>query len=79
MIDIGSNLVAIEKLMELMEKHHIDEISCDYINMKKSKFKGEKAVLTPQELLAKHLEPGPSEPWMNIPEGVVDAWTKGVK
>lgn len=54
MIDIASQINSIEKLMKLMDKHKIDEISVDFLCIKRSKhFPPEKQV-SDKELLDKH-------------------------
>ncbi len=79
MIDLSSNLQAIEQLMSLMDKYKIDECSVDWLHLKRSKHTFEKAQLTPQELLQKHLQSEPAEPWESLPQDAVDAWAKGAK
>lgn len=58
MIDVKSQLEGIEKLMKLMRKHKIDEVSLDYINIKISNHdKTKKPKIpksTPKEILDKH-------------------------
>ncbi len=55
MIDIGMQIQNIEKIMKLMEQYGIDEVSVDYLNIKKSRFKAPEP--TPEELLEQHLKP----------------------
>lgn len=80
MIDLKSNLVAIEKIMKLMEKHKIDELSCDFLHLKKSEFSNSTptqkhkpskhfAELSDEELLDRQLNAvSPDEPWNEVSE-----------
>ena len=76
MIDLASQLASIEKLMSLMEQYNVDEVCCDYVNIKKSRFK--QAEPTPEQLLEQHTKPSLAdaqahtakkiqeiEPWLN--------------
>lgn len=77
MIDLRSQLAAIEELMILMAKHEIDELSCDFLNLKKSRHKPARPQLTEKELLDQHLKPLPDEPWNQIPQEEADTWAQG--
>jgi hypothetical protein len=77
MIDLTSNIAAIEKIMKLMEKYKIDELSCDFLHLKKSVFsqpttkrrKKEFAPLSDQELLDRQLQADHTdEPWNEVSE-----------
>jgi len=57
---------------QLMKEFELDELACEEFTIKKSKHKQEKKELTEQEMLQKHLEPLPAEPWMTISDGQLD-------
>lgn len=57
MIDVKSNLESIEKLMQLMQTYHIDEISVDFIHLVKTKHLPMKVELSDKEILDKHTQP----------------------
>ena len=59
MIDVKSQLDAIEQLMILVNKYAIDEISVDFICIKKSRFKPEE--LTDKQIIDKHTNPSVSD------------------
>ena len=52
--DLSGQIETIEKLMKLMEKYDIDEVSIDYLNLKKSKHQLKERVPTDKEILDKH-------------------------
>lgn len=86
MINLDLQIPAIEKLIKLMKKYGLDEISCDFINIKKSqevkkqrKPYTRKPTKEQQEkaILDKHTEPHPistDEPWNNIPQSSIDEY-----
>lgn len=74
MIDLAANLHSIEEIMKLMEKYKIDELSCDFLNLKRTRHTFEKPPADESELLAKHLQQGPTEPWNDLPANIVDEW-----
>lgn len=55
MIDLNSNLAAIEKLFKLMDDYRIDEVSIDFVCIKKSKFQPQEA--TAEQIIDKHTNP----------------------
>lgn len=75
MIDLKSNIEAIEQLMILMEKYKIDDMSVDFLHMKRTKHQFDKPLPTDQELLAKHLSSNET-PWMDISSGSIDEWAR---
>lgn len=79
MIDLQAQLPAIEKLMELMTKHELDEVSCDFINLKKVRHRGQPVAVDPAKLLEPHIAPAhDNEPWMNaVTQDEADKWAAG--
>ena len=85
MIDLNSNLKAIEKLIKIMKKNGVNELSCDWLNIKinhatslKKKattIRNKKEVIeeTDEETLDNHTLPPslPNEPWLDIDESVI--------
>ena len=69
---------AIEKLMDLMGRYEVDELSCDGVTLKKSRHRA--PTLVPLRAdgefpdLRKHLEPDTNEPWNDIPPDEVSRW-----
>lgn len=57
MIDIASQLASIEKLMRLMETYKMDELSVDYIQMKRSRHLPLEKQENSNEVLDKHTKP----------------------
>lgn len=55
MIDIKTELESIEKLMKLMDKYKIDEVSIDYLNLKKSRFNPDE--ITDKQIIQEHTKP----------------------
>lgn len=56
MIDVSNQIAAIQQLMELMEKYKIDEVSVDFICIKKSKHLGTDQSTTDKEVIDKHTQ-----------------------
>lgn len=66
MIDLNLHLTAIEALMKLMNEHNIEELSVDFVNIKRGKQPSKVAILTEEQQLEQHLEPLPNAPWESI-------------
>jgi len=79
MIDLKSNLEAIEQIMKLMETNQIEEISVDFLHIKKVRHTLTKMLPTDQELLKRHFDAGEQEPWNAIPDNILNEWAKGHK
>lgn len=80
MIDLNLQLGAIEKLMKLMAENEVDEISVDFINIKKSRHRMTLAPeVDPKALLEAHLATNTSnEPWLNeVGQAEADKWAAG--
>lgn len=77
MIDITQQIANIEKIMSLMDKYQIDEVSVDYINIKKTRFVAEKKPITEEEeyIMKQHLSPSSSNPWDDIPQSNIDSFS----
>lgn len=75
MIDLASNLESIEKLMSLMDQYKIDEVSVDFVCIKKVKHSFPIPKLTEEQILAKHLAPLPQEPWESIPDSALNSFS----
>lgn len=76
MIDLNANLHAIEELMKLMEKYKVDELSCDFLNLKRTRHTFEKPPVDESVLFAKHLQTSSTDPWDDLPQETVDAWSQ---
>jgi hypothetical protein len=80
MIDVNLQLPAIEKLMELMARFEIDELSVDFVNIKKSRHRlsvtaGEP---DPKLVLEKHISPDvDDQPWLALSQQDADKWAAG--
>jgi len=80
MIDIATQIANVEKLMKLMKKYQIEELSVDFINLKRPLPEHKERVKRPYKkkhvpTLDKHLQPLPNEPWNDIPDSVIDQWS----
>jgi hypothetical protein len=70
MIDVNNQLANLESIMKLMREYDIDEVSCDFICIKKSIHLKDKTP-TSEEILAKHTTPAPA-----LVDGQTDATKK---
>jgi hypothetical protein len=71
MLDIN----LLEQVMKLMSDNEVDEVACEEFTIKKSRHKEKKKELTDEELLKKHLDPLPQEPWLSISESQLDEFS----
>ena len=77
MIDLKTHLAAIEALMAMMQKHDIEELSCDFLRLKRHiSPKLKQDINIDKLLLDKHLAPIDEEPWMSISDDQIDAFAK---
>lgn len=76
MIDLNLSIAAIEKLMQLMEKYGVEDLSADFVHLKRPKAPPPKLQPSDAEVLAKHMAPLPQEPWESVSPAAVEAWSK---
>jgi hypothetical protein len=75
MISLKDNLEAIESLMILMAKYNVNDVSCDFLHLVRTPTPVKKE-LTEQEMLEKHLEPLPEEPWNSIAPDALEQFSR---
>lgn len=80
MIDIGLQLQNIERLMRLMKKYKIDELSVDYINLKRNPTQVDKPIRKRKKPdLSNHVQSIPDEPWNDITDEHLNQWSQNGK
>jgi hypothetical protein len=81
MVDLKESLATVERLVSLMVEKGIDEISIDYINVKKGSPRPTQAlVIDHAAALAKHIAPPlDNDPWNAVSQEDADKWAAGGK
>lgn len=85
MIDLNSQLPLLEKLMKLMKKHNITDLSLDYIHLVRET---PETVAKPRNIKQPHQNPGalddlnehlqslPDEPWKALTEDDINPYLR---
>jgi hypothetical protein len=74
----GENLEVLEKVMDLMSRYEVDEVSAVGFHIKKSRHKPATILAPLDEKVAidRHMATLPNEPWNAIPQEEVDTWAE---
>ena len=78
------DLEKLEQCLKLMAKYGCEELQCNEFTAKRppptkvrKPYTRKAKAPTPQEILDKHMEPLPNEPWNSVSDKDMEAWDRG--